>query len=271
MRRVPHPRHGSVVVGGALAPGRVGLEFAQYADPDLAVPESADFTAKALPSLRNTYLNTTLGCCTIAAKAHMQGVWTGNATGTPLLWTDPQIQAVYSTLSGYQPGNPATDVGCDPTKVLDACCRSGFFPDGSIATGWVQLNAMDPDELRRAIWLFEDVDICIWLQDSWPSITAGDGFVWDATTQGDPNDGHCVPAAGYSSNGPLIDSWGDIGTITWRALQQPGSFVAALLSPEILVKGQAKSSNGVDWTTLAADLAAWQSQDSTTPGESEFA
>jgi len=271
VRLAPHPVHGSVVVGGCRPPSRIGVPFGTYlGDAAVAIPASLDLSSKAMASLRQVYLNNRLGCCTIAAKAHEQGVWTGQVNATPDLWTDDQIQAQYSRLGNYEPGDASTDHGCDPCDVLDACCKPGFFPDGSECAGWVQLNTFDPAELQRALFLFEGADVCVYLNDAWIASTTGDGFTWDESAPGDLSDGHCVDAYGYDSTGLHVCSWGFLGTITYAALQQPG-MVGVLLSPEVIARGQTKAPTGLDWAALQADLQAIKNEYGTTPGESEFA
>ena len=226
-------------------------------------PASIDYSGNASTSLRNIYDNDTLGDCTIASKAHQQGIWTGNADGgTPVVWADSDVIAMYSAISGYQPGNPSTDTGCDPTDVLNYCCTTGF-PDGSKAVGWVEVDATNIALLQTTVFTFESADICVELPDAWISpFPSADGYVWDVTSAGpDPNNGHCFCAIGYNSLGLQVDSWALYGTITYAALAaycipSQGGAVYVLLSQEMIAAGQVNSPNGFDWATLQADLQA---------------
>jgi len=209
------------------------------------------------------YMNDSLGCCTVAAKAHEQGVWSGNANdGQCVMWSDDDIVGMYSACGGYVPGNPSTDQGCDPVTVLNYCVNTGF-PDGSKATGWVQVDATNVVLVQTAIFALETVDICVELPDSWITpFPQGDGFTWGVDPNGpDPSNGHCFMAAGYDANGVKIDTWALEGTLTYAALaaycvESAGGGLYVLLSSEMIAAGQTAAPNGIDWTSLQADLAA---------------
>src|SRR5208283_4507003 len=63
------------------------LKFASYKTASLPTPPaSVSYTAKAMVSLNQMYLNDQLGDCVIAGGGHMRGVTSGNATGTPFLF-----------------------------------------------------------------------------------------------------------------------------------------------------------------------------------------
>jgi hypothetical protein len=71
------------------------------------------------------YLNDALGDCVEAGQGHVVGVLTGNAAGTPFIFTDAQMQAIYSAEAGYVPGDPSTDNGMvysrmDRTRLREA-------------------------------------------------------------------------------------------------------------------------------------------------------
>jgi hypothetical protein len=264
MHRVHAPHLNSdVVIGGCKLPppqkpGEVRFHLKDYLldgiDPP---PASVDYTPKALTALRLIYKNNTLGCCVVASKAHMQGVWTGNATGTPVLWSDDQIVAMYSACSGYVVGDPSTDVGCDPIQVANYVTTTGY-PDGSKAAGWIQIDPTNQTEVQQGLYLFEDVDISVGLPDAWIGpFPSADGFVWDITSAGaDENNGHNFPGAGYDAQGPRICTWALLGTITWAALAAYANPLLILLSEEQIAAGQAKAPNGVDWASLRSDLAS---------------
>jgi hypothetical protein len=72
------------------------------------------------------YLNNQIGDCTIAAIGHMHGAWSQYASGTEVMFTDSQIQTVYSRVGGYVPGQPATDQGCQMSDVLADQARNGM-------------------------------------------------------------------------------------------------------------------------------------------------
>jgi hypothetical protein len=266
MHHVHAPHLGrDVVIGGCKLPppqqpGEVRFHLKDYLRPKLnPPPSSVDYTPNALTALRRIYKNDTLGCCVVASKAHMQGVWTGNASGgAPFLWSDDQIVAMYSACCGYVVGDSSTDVGCDPIQVANYVTSGGGFPDGSKAAGWIQIDPTNQAEVEQGLYLFEDADICVGLPDAWISpFPSGDGFVWDVTSAGqDTNNGHCFPGAGYDESGVTICTWALLGKITWAALAAYANPLLIILSEEQLAKGQAKAPNGVDWDSLREDLAS---------------
>ena len=107
-------------------PARPRLTLEKYLDPRTAlsraglppVPLTVDVDRASAVQDWPVYLNDQLGDCTIAALGHMYGAWTAYAGGTEALFADDQIQAVYSRVGGYVPGNPDTDQGCVMQDVL---------------------------------------------------------------------------------------------------------------------------------------------------------
>ena len=71
----------------------------------------------------------------------------------------------------------------------------------------------------------------------------------------DPDNGHCIVGAGYTSAGVQIDTWAMMGTITWAALQKycaasVGGELYVMLTPDQLQKAAAKAPNGFAWLIL---------------------
>jgi hypothetical protein len=228
-------------------------------------PTSADFSGKAASVLANIYENDTLGDCVIAGGYHVAGVETGNA-GDLFTATNTQIIKDYSAIGGYVPGNPATDQGCDLQTALQYWTSHGFA-NGTKLLGYLSVDPTNQAEVMAACYLFENLYMGMGLPDAWINpFPSASGFTWDAGTP-DPNNGHCIMSYGYNSNGILIDSWGLLGTLTWKAVANQltsgnGGELYVMLSPDQLAKGQAKAPNGVDWTSLITD---WDSIGGTVP------
>jgi len=221
-------------------------------------PAICDYSQKALKALTQMYLNDQLGDCVIAGGYHVEGTETGNATGTPFIATSQQIINDYSAIGGYNPKDPNSDQGCDEQTALNYWVQHGFA-DGTKLCGWLAVDATNKTELMQAIYLFENLYFGISLPDSWvnpfPSVN---GFVWDDGTP-DPDNGHCVMGMGHTAAGIKIDTWGILGTLTWKAIahlcsQAGGGEVYTLLSPSMLAKGQAKAPNGFAWADLIKDF-----------------
>jgi hypothetical protein len=232
-------------------------------------PVSVNYATAAAAPLAQMYLNDSVGDCVIAATGHAVGVFTGNA-GNPtggLILPDSEITSLYSTCCGYVPGNESTDQGCDIQTVLGYWENTGV-PDptsGNPAHKIVGIMDVDPTsvvEMQTAIWLFENLVLGVELPDAWVNpMPSTSGFVWDVAGAPDPNNGHCVPAVGYSATQIMIATWAMTGWITNAAMAEylvakAGGELYTVLSQDILLKAQQTAPSGVDWTQLQADFAA---------------
>ena len=275
MKRVHAPHLGrTVALGGRKrpAPGARVLRFREYLKGLPTPPASCDYTPAAASALADVYGNDALGDCVIAGYYHVLGVASGNATAppTPFVASQAQIVADYSAIGGYVPGDPSTDGGCDEIAALDYW-KTHDAADGSRLAGYVALDPCNQDELRAALWLFENHYFGIELPGAWISpFPSGPGFVWDVAGEPGPEHGHCVMAAGYDAQGVKLCTWGLLGTLTWGAIAKyctpdAGGAVYALLTPDQIACGKGASPNGVDWTALQADLAQLAAAAPTTP------
>jgi hypothetical protein len=244
---------------GRKTPAALGphLRFSDYVSRTLVqVPDSVDYTPKALTSLRRIYKNDALGCCVVASKNHIQGVETGNA-GDCITVSDDQIVKEYSAIGGYVPGRPDTDQGCDMQTALNYYTKVGWA-NGTKAIGWLTLPANNKLLIQQALFLFGDCDFGISLPNSYVNpFPSGDWFTWGPGTP-NPNQGHCFPGCGYHADGVVIATWALIGTITWPAIAALGSSneggeLYMLITPDQLGKAMTKAPNGVDWTALCED------------------
>lgn len=223
-----------------------------------AIPPSCDFSSKATPVLTDVFQNDALGDCVIAGGYHLLGVWTGNATGIPFHASKAQITSDYSAIGGYKPGNPATDNGCNEETAISYWQKHGFA-NGTKLLGAISINASSKSDIMAACYLFENLFFGIELPDKWISpFPSGNGFTWDVAGAADPNNGHCVISPGaYNSSGVQIDSWGLRGTLTWNAIANycapmAGGELYALLTADMVAKGETKAPNGVAWADLVA-------------------
>lgn len=240
------------------------LSLASYLRLDKlpAAPTTSDYRSAAMSALRNVYLNDQLGDCVIAGGYHVVATETGNADGgTPFVATDAQILADYSAIGGYVQGNPSTDQGCNESDALNYWAETGFA-NGTKILGSAYVDATNWAEVQAAMWLFEHLFFGFELPDTWINpMPSGDNFVWDAAAP-DPKNGHAVIGVGHdATKGILIDTWGMFGWLTPAAVAalavpSAGGELHVLLSPDMILKGQAKAPNGVAWADLLADFAA---------------
>jgi len=222
-------------------------------------PATSNYAKDASSALSNIYENDKLGDCVIAGIGHVVGVLTANA-GTPFVYTDAQIIALYSAIGGYVPGDPSTDQGCDEVTALNYWENNGAPAGKHKIAGWLGVNAADPTEYRTALWLFENLYFGLELPDAWINpMPAASGFVWDAAGAPDPHNGHCVVGVGYTAQGVTIDSWGMIGLITDAAIAKYATSRAhgdlyTVVSQDAINKATQKAPSGFDWSQLIADF-----------------
>jgi hypothetical protein len=221
-------------------------------------PASGDYSPAAMSALSLVMMNDTLGCCVISSKGHIVATETGNA-GSLFTYSDAQIVKEYSAIGGYVPGDSSTDGGCDMVTALNWYVANGFA-DGTKLDAWVALDGANADQLRAAMWLFEDLEFGMALPDLWVNpFPSGAGFTWDVAGAPDPNNGHCVPGVGWTDQGIYIDTWGLIGTLTYGAIatyavNKNGGELYALLTPDQIAAGALKAPNGFDWQSLVSDI-----------------
>ena len=193
----------------------VGMKLSRYLKALPAPPSTFDFSAPALPALRDVMLNDSLGDCTCAGAYHSLAVWSGQASDL-FHATKDQVLALYEAF-GYKPGDPSTDNGANENDVLDYLQTHGFA-NGDKILGHLLIDGTNKAEVLAAAWLFETLYFGVSLPDSWISpFPQTDGFVWDAATP-DENNGHCFVSFGATTSGLLIDTWGLFGTITFEAI-----------------------------------------------------
>jgi hypothetical protein len=208
------------------------------------------------------FLNDQLGDCTAAGAFHVAGMLSANA-GTPIGFTDDQVQAFYRATTGYDPSDPSTDQGADEQTVLSYWQQHGLLADGSHRiNGWAHINSANRQQAMTAVWLFENLYFGVELPDAWvnpmPSVP---GFVWDVAGEPNPDNGHCFIATGYSDAGVRICTWGMTGLMTWAAVAKYASVAAsgelyAVFGRDAISTATGRAPNGFDATQLSADLQA---------------
>lgn len=256
----PHLGH-DVAVGGArpvhLTSWTPRLHFGDFIlDPSLTAPTTTNFRASADRALRKMYLNDQLGDCVIAARYHRIGLLTGAANaGNPFVATDAQVKSDYHDIGGYVDGSPSTDQGCDMITAADFGVSHGYA-DGSKDLGYIIVDATNREQVKLAMWAFENLDIAIPLPDKWISpFPSADGFTWGVDGDSNPENGHCIPGIDIATNGIVIDTWALEGVITFEALaayavDKTGGVIIVHLNPDMLAKAMTKAPNGIDWVGI---------------------
>ena len=245
---------------------------------DLIVPDAWDFSRLCTPALQMMLANgpdstvtvsasvaaSGLGCCTCSAVGHSADVWTAGGDA-PATITADQIIRLYELSCGYVLNDESTDGGGDELTVLSYVAAHGIDGNGlhQIA-GAASLDATDVTSVREALFLTGAVMFCAELPSAYTSPYPNPGGVWDVAGPPNPQDGHCFPAFGYTSNCPNgkpafagVDTWGELIFYTtdaaafYSSAAQGGS-VNAALTREWMSKAKATAPNALDWTALAA-------------------
>jgi hypothetical protein len=265
------PFHGHHVMFGArrpVVPIRHMLHEYRTAAPLPAPPAPPlDFSGPALAELSQMNSNDMLGCCVEAQFYHHLGLWTGNA-GKLFVATPAQVVSDYSSITGYTPGNPASDQGTDPVGAYEWWAANPAA-DGSVLAGAMGFDAsavgtaMGQLALMQALDLFEGVSVTLQLPAAYTDpMPSAPGFVWDVAGPPDPRQGHCFLAYGYTASGLKIVPWGGLyGTMTWAAVSAyctagAGGMLYILLDPDQWTDVAMKAGNGLDRAQLLADFPA---------------
>lgn len=227
-----------------------------------APPASCDYTQRAKAALSRMYLNDQLGDCVPACILHAEGVFTANASGNPVMFSDENVRKVYAGASGGT--FPGQDEGCDLQTALTWWENHGLgiVGGGQAPLGFLAVNAKDPIECRQCIYLFENLIFGIELPDTWYQASDRPGFFWNASsgTKSNPDFGHCVGSFGYGQNFE-ISSWGMEGKMTdagvaFSASEQNGGELYSVLTMDILDRARQRAPSGLDRTQLIADFQA---------------
>jgi hypothetical protein len=207
-------------------PERPRLVFEKYLDPrtplsaaglpPVSLYENVDRASKV--SSWPMYCNDQVGCCTISALGHMYGAWATYSGRDEALFADSEITSVYSRNSGYVPGNPATDTGCNMASVLADQVANGMEDNagelhkvlGYAAFG----NPADEDLLGQALDVFGSVYVGFNVQQE--NMTEFGTGVWTWTPGAPFIGGHCVP---LQRRLPAGSRHGILQYVTWGELQ----------------------------------------------------
>lgn len=226
--------------------------LAHYATSLAAAPGDVDWYSRvaAWPMLANDQV----GDCTIAAVGHVIQQWTSYTDKAAVVMSDAEVLAAYSAVSGYVPGDPASDRGALCGDVLKYWIGTGMnTPDGGpdTLTGAAALRPTACGAVRDALATFGNVYAGLALP-----LSAQSEDIWSSTSDAPGSwGGHCVPLVGYNQSGPICVTWGALKPMTWAWWATYAEEAYALLSPDWM-RATGTDPAGVDWATLAADMRA---------------
>lgn len=203
----------------------------------------------------NMFGNDTVGDCTCADVGHATMYWNKLAGKTVSIST-PNVLAMYSAITGYDPAKPDTDQGADMAVVAKYHQKTGLKDAQSIAHKIAAYLAITPgnfEELKQAIHLFGACSIGWELPDS-AQTQFEEKKPWSVVSGATIEGGHDTLAVGYSSEYLEIVTWGRLQKVEWAFVSKYMDEGIVKLSAEMLKNG--KSLEGFNVTQLQTDLKA---------------
>lgn len=251
-----HPVAGPLKLGRKMPkPHARRVRFGTFLkSADLPTPAvETSYSPIAQPCLDQILMNDKLGCCTAATAMHVAGVILGNA-GTPIKFSNAQVQAFYSLSTGYKPGHPDTDQGGDEITVLDCWRQNGLEKHLHGIAGHLSVDGANLLQTKTALGTFGNLYFGVSLPDSW--LMAPNGVTLDAHEAPNPNNGHAFAGVNYDQIGVWCVLWGGIKVrLTWAAVARYTSSAAggelhSVVSRDAIVKGTERTYGGVLWSDM---------------------
>lgn len=225
------------------------LHFGNYVDLTTLppIPDEVDWSV-GLKYGGTMYGNDKYSDCFWAAAA--KSLMTKSALASDeLLFTDREVLAAYSAATGFDPNDPNTDQGTEPTSGFAFLKKVGiggqkFGPAISVSPTNIPL-------IMAACHLGGGLMVGVQFFQEWE-----DSQIWGIeSTQ--PVGGHeiwCPKAS--RQNGLYIETWGEptFRNIPWDSLAKNCDQLTVTFDPQFFNGGQAP--NGFDFATLQKDLQA---------------
>lgn len=192
------------------------------------------------------HLNDHLGDCVVAAAANrIEAVTARDGTFVPV--SDLDCLSVYEAACNYNPKDPTSDQGCDPSIVEQYLVSTGLA--GHKVDAYAQVDLSDFNNLKDAVNWFGQVGLTINI----PSTMAW-GDVWDTPAAGwTVVAGHEISLIGYDANYYYAVTWGYVQKVTEGFLKALCTLALVGISKDML-KGDGTAFNGLNYTQLLADL-----------------
>lgn len=250
-------------------PTKPHLVFEKYLNPRMklaapglpAVNWTADVDRSSQVSSIPMYLNNQLGDCTIAGIGHLFGAVSVYGGHGEVLFEDAEIQAIYSRVGGYVPGEPSTDQGCNMADVLADNKANGIADNAGIVhknLGYARLgNPADEELVAQCLDVFGSLYVGFNVQSHMMSQFPDQVWTWQP---GDSIEGgHCVVLQRRYPCGSMHGvleywTWGarqraDFG---WQAYAVEEAWV--VVTPEWLTAA-GQTVEGLDLDQLLADMS----------------
>lgn len=196
---------------------RSALILSRYLDPLGAAPaDSNDYVSavnKAVNGDWGMMGNDQWGDCVEADTGHSLMLRTAN-TGTIVIPTTQDIEALYTAVTGFNPNDPNTDQGTDETTMCQYMETTGLL--GHKSDGTAMVDTTNLDHVKWSMQLFGALRLGMNVPD-YCMDQFNSGKPWDVV--GDPQSaniegGHDVPLVKYDSGMFYVVTWGKIQAMT---------------------------------------------------------
>lgn len=228
------------------------LRMATYLDLTQLPEPPAELKPPTIQGSWGMMGNDRLGDCTFAAAGHLLKIWSADNV-PPYTTNDDEYGKEYLTF------NHGVDEGCIEIQVLRHWKKYGIA--GRKISAFLATNSSNANNLKIGMSLFGGVYTGVELP-----VTAQRQDVWDivadAGPDGEPGSwgGHAIPLVGYTTQGPICVTWGELKQITWAWWFKYGSPSVGGEAYPILSKDwcppKGTDTGGFNYSQLKADLKA---------------
>jgi hypothetical protein len=231
-----------------LLPNPAERVFREYKTPDAA---------------KQFFGNDEIGDCTCAGAANLLILATCH-TGTVVIPTLAEVIAMYSTVSGYIPGDASTDNGAAMTDVLSYLQSTGL--SGHKILAWAAIDYTNLNHRQLGVQLFGATYVGVNLPQSAQDQFAA-GTSWEVVPDDPIEGGHAIIHPGYGSEGGDYVTWAkwdQKASSAWENKYIEEEYVLITEDWFELVRKKhhgkkhkkSQTPSGIDLATLEADLKA---------------
>lgn len=237
-----------------------GMKFGDYADITALPPLPAgDFGhTDQVTKPWEMYMNSTLGCCVVSSKQHIERLLVAEGTGADTVtFSDDTTVDNYELFGNYNPNDPDSDQGCDMLTAARLWLTKGIADD----TGTrhkpgiaLQLQPGNWEQLLYAAYYFE-VDLGILVTPQMQQAFQ-DEQPWDLPdfNLNDVEGGHCVPVMARKDGQAELITWGAPQLLTKALYTAPqfNTITMCYASQENLRNGI--DLEGLSWSDMRSDI-----------------
>lgn len=197
--------------------------------------------------------NDQYGDCVFAGAAHETMLWNAEA-GSQVNFTDKAVLSDYSTVTGFDPNDPASDQGTDMQEAASYRRKTGIVDAKGKrhkVVAYLALTPGDISDLYVAMYLFGGVGFGF----RFPKSAAAQfdaGKPWRVVARSPIEGGHYVPLVAHR-NSILCVTWGRVQHMSLAFYKHYNDESVVYISEERLKDG--KSLEGFNLAQLKADLA----------------